>query len=679
MIMIIQFNFLVLLIGISIWSSLFSFEQFAVAESEIDKTAKYHKDFVNTEDNGYQVPREMIAITNMITAWQDEEYERMLELFSVHYTKNLFIGSMTQANIPIKDWTILETDDGFKVTYKIPDFRYILAALTNKDYQNAFYQLRNIDGGAWRKRVEKWHVQREENKFIVNFHKKGIIPFSYSIGRNAGRNLLLEEKLQIIKNSYKKYYELDEKAGSSVKPGLLLHVIVNTNPEGACLEIDDEDYGLTPSNNILLKKGFHNIKITLNNVIIVNENLELKYTNKVYLYKLSDYLISLEKLDELVKIGGPADAILINALKDNISDDKLSIVTKLLGRIGNIQAVKPLINLLTNDSGEVRMNAINALGEINDISALAAIREVVRRDIDPDVSRVAKAVCKRMVEYHSDYKAIENIVDKLNDEIRLDNFEENFQFIINNEIWTLDDFSNTYQLMIRSFGNIAIEILKDKANIKYLLNGDLNKIDDHEILPQNSAMILLTLKKKKNSWKLSTARIINLYNKNEPSYSRPVRVNLESSYGIYDDEGLKDIFDNNNFFEFNWNNTGNFDNDFKLIKDDKVVIDLATGLMWHQSGSENEIIWKDEVEKWLSEINNKKYAGFNNWRLPTIEESLSLLESNNKNGLFVDQIFDIKQSRIWTADRNGNSKDDLPPFFVPPLKLEFMFRQTVGA
>jgi len=23
--------------------------------------------------------------------------------------------------------------------------------------------------------------------------------------------------------------------------------------------------------------------------------------------------------------------------------------------------------------------------------------------------------------------------------------------------------------------------------------------------------------------------------------------------------------------------------------------------------------------------------------------------------------------------------DDLPPFFVPPLKLEFMFRQTVGA
>jgi len=22
---------------------------------------------------------------------------------------------------------------------------------------------------------------------------------------------------------------------------------------------------------------------------------------------------------------------------------------------------------------------------------------------------------------------------------------------------------------------------------------------------------------------------------------------------------------------------------------------------------------------------------------------------------------------------------DLPPFFVPPLKLEFMFRQTVGA
>jgi tRNA(fMet)-specific endonuclease VapC len=27
----------------------------------------------------------------------------------------------------------------------------------------------------------------------------------------------------------------------------------------------------------------------------------------------------------------------------------------------------------------------------------------------------------------------------------------------------------------------------------------------------------------------------------------------------------------------------------------------------------------------------------------------------------------------------GAYKSDLPPFFVPPLKLEFVFKQTVGA
>lgn len=88
----------------------------------------------------------------------------------------------------------------------------------------------------------------------------------------------------------------------------------------------------------------------------------------------------------------------------------------------------------------------------------------------------------------------------------------------------------------------------------------------------------------------------------------------------------------------------------KIIADEKVVIDHATGLMWQQSGS-YDYMKRKEVKKWLRGLNRKGYAGYTDWRVPTVEEASSLLEASEMNGnLYIDTVFDEKQRWLWTGD-----------------------------
>ncbi len=87
---------------------------------------------------------------------------------------------------------------------------------------------------------------------------------------------------------------------------------------------------------------------------------------------------------------------------------------------------------------------------------------------------------------------------------------------------------------------------------------------------------------------------------------------------------------------------------------EKVVIDHATGLMWHQNGSER-FKDKEKIAGWVDNLNLKGYAGFNDWRLPTAQEAASLLEPTQKfSNMYVDTVFDNKQPWIWTGDSYGD-------------------------
>jgi len=105
---------------------------------------------------------------------------------------------------------------------------------------------------------------------------------------------------------------------------------------------------------------------------------------------------------------------------------------------------------------------------------------------------------------------------------------------------------------------------------------------------------------------------------------------------------------------FKGHSTINHDYNPEIIRGDVVVVDNATGLMWHQGGSRNYMSLK-KVKEWVWQLNSEGYAGYRDWRLPTVEEAASLLESSKKNGkLYIDPVFSKKQGWIWTGDRSSD-------------------------
>ncbi len=59
-----------------------------------------------------------------------------------------------------------------------------------------------------------------------------------------------------------------------------------------------------------------------------------------------------------------------------------------------------------------------------------------------------------------------------------------------------------------------------------------------------------------------------------------------------------------------------------------------------------------------TDLNQEKYAGYSDWRLPTLAEAKSLLEPNKDkmSNLFINHIFDSKQKWIWTSDLHSASR-----------------------
>ncbi len=116
-------------------------------------------------------------------------------------------------------------------------------------------------------------------------------------------------------------------------------------------------------------------------------------------------------------------------------------------------------------------------------------------------------------------------------------------------------------------------------------------------------------------------------------------------------ETVQTMLKNQGLFDSRKNSSGpGFSHRFEVRNGGMVVYDHASGLMWQQSGSRDDMNY-ERTKNYISGLNHEQFAGYNDWRLPTLEEAMSLMEPTKKNGnLHIDPLFDPCQVRIWTSD-----------------------------
>jgi hypothetical protein len=106
-----------------------------------------------------------------------------------------------------------------------------------------------------------------------------------------------------------------------------------------------------------------------------------------------------------------------------------------------------------------------------------------------------------------------------------------------------------------------------------------------------------------------------------------------------------------NMFESRLNPQGGFQSALFDSGDEKTVIDAATGIMWMRGGGDLGFFRRQQ--KWQAEVNASRLAGYSDWRLPSLEEALSLLrKEKNDAGLHVHECFTADQGYIYTCDRH---------------------------
>ena len=92
------------------------------------------------------------------------------------------------------------------------------------------------------------------------------------------------------------------------------------------------------------------------------------------------------------------------------------------------------------------------------------------------------------------------------------------------------------------------------------------------------------------------------------------------------------------FYHNKWNRSSHLDSliktGFELQQRGLVVVDTINGLMWQQSGSDT-IMKFEEVEGYIRRLNEQTFAGFSAWRLPTLEEAMSLTQIDSDDRKFI--------------------------------------------
>ena len=99
-----------------------------------------------------------------------------------------------------------------------------------------------------------------------------------------------------------------------------------------------------------------------------------------------------------------------------------------------------------------------------------------------------------------------------------------------------------------------------------------------------------------------------------------------------------------------FNKESAFANHLFAGSDERTVVDMHTGLMWQRFGL--DLCSIRNMKSQIDVLNSEGYAGYYDWRMPTVEEACSLMEANkNEKGLFLHPCFSKEQPFIFTSAR----------------------------
>jgi TIR domain/Protein of unknown function (DUF1566) len=156
----------------------------------------------------------------------------------------------------------------------------------------------------------------------------------------------------------------------------------------------------------------------------------------------------------------------------------------------------------------------------------------------------------------------------------------------------------------------------------------------------------------------------------------PAAVHLRSDKQTISVEEAKVMVVTHNFFRANWNPAGKgpaHQYETKAVQNVLVVVDGGMGLMWQRGGSGSPVQGgMNAAEEYVQGLNTKKYAGFADWRLPTLEEAMSLMTPPEKGQLaevtegddhtvkatnHIDPSFENSAAPfLWTSDLQSPSR-----------------------
>lgn len=125
---------------------------------------------------------------------------------------------------------------------------------------------------------------------------------------------------------------------------------------------------------------------------------------------------------------------------------------------------------------------------------------------------------------------------------------------------------------------------------------------------------------------------------------------LPAENGALDDEQVRRLIRQWNFYDGEINPEGFFDNELTDTGDTLTVVDKKTGLMWQRVGL--DLCSIRSMKGRIEQLNTEGFAGHHDWRMPTLEEAMSLMEPvANAKDVHLHPCFSMEQPFIFVQAR----------------------------